>query len=101
MSADVLQQLGEPEVSVKPWFLELTIVLAPIAFRQISYPFSCHSSAEKPRHHRRVDDHANVVLFAERQDSIINVRMNERVGRLQRVNAFDIHCALQLCDVEV
>src|ERR1700726_1784147 len=100
MSADVFQQLGEPEVSVKTRFLKLRIIPAPIVLRKISDPFTRHLSAEKPRHHRRVNNYAYAVLFAERKDFVLDFGTDERVRRLKRVNAVDRHRALQLFEIE-
>src|SRR6266478_3447714 len=99
MPADILQQLGEPEVSVKTRFLKLRIIPAPIVLRKAIYSFARHSSTEEPRHHRGIDNHAYAVIFAERQDLIFYVRVDKRVGWLKCVNAVDLQRALQLFDI--
>src|ERR1700730_13902428 len=101
MPADVLQQFGEPEVSVKTRFLKLRIIPAPIVVGKSTDSFARHFSAEKPRHHRRVNDYAYAVLFAERKDFILDFGPDERVGRLKCINAIDCHRTLQLFDIEV
>ena len=64
-------------------------------------PLARHAPGEHPGPHRGVDDHADPFTFGQRQDLVFNLTVDQRIGRLQRLDWRDRLDAAQLPGIEL
>ena len=100
-SGNRAQALDQRERPAQQRLLIKAVVAAPVAFGQRRDPLARHLPGQQARLHRRVRNHADVVLQTERQDLLLDLRAQHRVRRLQVRRRLDARNALQLRDVEV
>ena len=99
--ADTPQHLHQRQVLRQPRLLELHVVAPPIGCRQRIDPLARHRPGEQSRQHRRVDEHANVVLLAVRQQLALDIAPEQRVRRLQARHRRNRPGGLEVGDREV
>ncbi len=101
LPADGLQQADQPQVAGQQRFLVVGAFPPPVVGRQRRHALARHRTGQQTRRHRRVGDHAYVVVEAERQDLVLDLPLEQRVRRLQRCDGGDRLGLAQLIDVEV
>src|SRR6185503_4306360 len=99
--SDALQPLDELEAPREVRLPEALAAPAPVVVRQPLDPLARHLPGQHPGGHRRVDDHADPLALAERQDLVLDLTVEQRVRRLQRLDRRDRLGAAQLPDREV
>jgi hypothetical protein len=99
--ADAPQAVDEGEVPRQTRLLELPAPPAPVVGRERRNALGRVLAAQEAGRHRRVDDDADVVLLAEREDLVLDAAAEQAVRRLQRVDRPDRLRAPQLVHAEV
>src|SRR5436190_7534 len=98
---DGSQALNQRQVLGELWLLEAGGALPPVVVRKALDPLPRHGAGQQSRPHRRVDDHADSLALAERQNLVLRFAVDQRVWRLQRLDGGDCLSTLQLFDAEV
>jgi hypothetical protein len=65
---DGMQQAHQPQVVGQLWLLVVGAAPPPVVGRQGGHPLRRHRAGQQARRHRRVGDHADAAVVAERQD---------------------------------
>src|SRR5436190_3499410 len=99
--ADRAQALDQCQSFRESWFLEIWIPFPPIVCWKICQAVPCHRASQKPGCHWRIDDHADVFPFAERQELFLGIATNQRIGWLQGCYWCDAIGSLQLLQTEI
>src|SRR5262245_6325499 len=86
---DPLQPLDQLEVARELRLPEAVAAPAPVVLGQALDALAGHLPGQEARGHRRVDDHADPVLFAVRQDLRLDLAVEQRVRGLQRLDHRD------------
>jgi hypothetical protein len=81
--------------------LEPGVVLAPVVLGEGRDPLAAHRAREQTRTHRRVDDDSDSLALRERQELVLGIAVDQRLGRLQRFDRSELLRPPQLLDVEV
>src|SRR6478672_9794986 len=95
------EALDEGKLLAELGLLEAWIALAPVIVRQGCDSLAPHGTRQQARPHRRVDDYANPLAFSKGKDLLLDLAIDERVGRLQRLYKGNRLCPAKLGDVEV
>ena len=95
------EALDQVKVARQLGLAEALVVLAPVIIGERLDPLAGHRPGQQSRAHRRVRDHADPVALGEREDPALDVALDQRVLRLERLHGRDLLDPSQLLDVEV
>src|SRR5438552_15904186 len=85
----------------KFWFIEIRMMFAPIVLGQFGNSFAGHGASQKPRSHRRVNDHSDIYEVAVGQNPIFDLATDQGIWGLERRNRRDALRQLHWFDIEV